>query len=117
MTLGNHQEAFMQDVANILAYLHDNGYTVRGGDLQRSKEQQKIYFNQGKSKTLKSNHLLKCAVDLHIFRNGRLLQDKHDLQAIGDYWEALNNLNRWGGNFKTFLDVPHFERNIQPYFL
>nr|WP_223154740.1 hypothetical protein [Campylobacter concisus] len=30
---------------------------------------------------------------------------------MGNYWESLNTLNRWGGNFKNFIDVPHFERN------
>ena len=113
MTLGEHQEKFMRDVSKLLNHLLQNGYQIRGGELQRTQEQQQIYVNQGKSKTNKSNHLLKCAIDLHIFKNGSWLQSKQELQSIGDYWESLDNQNRWGGNFKSFLDCPHFERNAQ----
>ena len=111
MTLGENQEAFMRDVEKLLIYLHINGYSVRGGELERTQAQQEIYYNTGKSKTMQSNHLKRCAIDLHIFKNGAWLQSKQDLQEIGNYWESLNSLNRWGGNFTSFLDTPHFERN------
>lgn len=110
MTLGEHQEAFSKDVEKLLTYLHKNGYSVRIGEALRTQEQQEIYLKQGKSKTANSMHLKKCAIDLHIFKNNQWLQSKSELQNIGDFWENLNNLNRWGGNFKTFIDTPHFER-------
>jgi hypothetical protein len=37
---------------------------------------------------------------------------------LGDYWESLDENNRWGGDFNGndkkdgFIDAPHFERNI-----
>ena len=111
MTLGEHQEAFMKDVEKLLNHIHSNGYSIRGGELERTQAQQEIYYNSGKSKTMNSNHLKRCAIDLHIFRNGKWLQTKEELQEIGNYWESLNGSNRWGGNFKSFTDVPHFERN------
>ncbi|WP_169976235.1 M15 family metallopeptidase [Campylobacter sp. RM16191] len=112
MTLGQHQEAFSSDFCKLLNYLHDNGYKVRCGELERTKAQQEIYFKEGKSKTMNSNHLKRCAVDLHIFKNGNWLMTKADLQEIGDYWESLSPENRWGGNFRSFVDTPHFERNV-----
>lgn len=116
MTLGQHQQEFSKDFNKLLTYLHQNGYDVRIGEVQRTQEQQALYVKQGKSKTNKSNHLIKCAVDIHIFKNSQHLQTKTELQNIGDYWESLNADNRWGGNFKTFIDTPHFERNAQKYF-
>ena len=69
MTLGEHQEAFMKDVEKLLAYLHSNGYSVRGGELERTQSQKEIYYNSGKRKTKNSNHLKRFAIDLHIFKN------------------------------------------------
>ena len=110
MTLGQNQEKFSQDVATLLKYLIDNGYQIRMGECERTQEQQELYIKQGKSKTYNSMHLKKCAIDLHIFQNGEWLQEKADLQTIGDYWESLDQENKWGGNFKSFIDTPHFER-------
>lgn len=112
LTLGEHQEAFMRDFARLLNHLHDSGYAVRGGELERTQAQQEIYYSSGKSKTMRSNHLRRLAVDIHIFKEGEWLKTKEQLQEIGDYWESLSKYNRWGGNFKSFTDCPHFERNV-----
>lgn len=110
MTLGKHQEAFSKDLNKLLTYLHDNGYNVRCGELQRTKEQQELYIKQGRSKTYNSYHLKRLAIDIFIFKNDVWLNSKDDLQVIGNFWEQLNPLNKWGGNFKSFIDTPHFER-------
>lgn len=110
MTLGQNQEKFTEDLAKLLKYLIDNGYAVRIGEVERTQSQQDLYVKQGKSKTSNSMHLKRCAADLHIFKNGDWLQSKQQLQGIGDYWESLDLSNRWGGNFKSFIDTPHFER-------
>lgn len=112
MSLGKEQEAFMADVATLLVWLGENGFKVRGGELERSKEQQELYLKFGKSKTMNSMHLKRCAIDLFIFKDGAWLKDKSALQEVGDFWESLSEQNRWGGNFKSFIDTPHFERKI-----
>ena len=110
MTLGQNQEKFTQDLVKLLNHLIDNGYTIRLGEVERTQIQQEIYIKEGKSKTYNSMHLKRCAADLHIFKNGEWLQSKTQLQSIGDYWESLDQNNKWGGNFKNFIDTPHFER-------
>ena len=110
MTLGKNQEAFSKDLTALLNYLQDNNYDVRIGEAERTKEQQEIYIKQGKSKTLDSMHLKRCAIDLHIFKDDNYITSKQELQSIGDYWEGLSSQNRWGGNYKSFIDTPHFER-------
>lgn len=113
MTLGQHQEAFAYDVMRLFSFLHANDYSIRIGEAQRTQEQQQLYFQRGLSKTMNSMHLQKCAIDLFIFdKEHRFLQDKASLSFAGAYWESLSDFNRWGGNFKSFTDTPHFERNI-----
>lgn len=106
MSLGQEQEAFSRDLASLLQYAFSKGYEVRMGEVERTVEQQKIYVQTGRSKTMNSNHLRRCAADLHFTRNGELCYP----QEIGDYWESLNTKNSWGGNWNSFKDKPHFER-------
>lgn len=107
------QHFFLRDVAKLIFYATETGLLVTGGELYRTQEQQDIYVAKGLSKTRNSNHLRRLAIDLNFFtKAGTLLSSKNDLQRIGNYWEALDPANRWGGNFTSFLDTPHFERNV-----
>lgn len=112
MSLGKEQESFSRDLTQLLTWLFKNGYEVRMGEVERTKEQQAIYLRTGRSKTANSMHLKRLAADLFIFKDGKWLTSKADLQAVGEYWESLDPTNRWGGNFKSFTDTPHFERNF-----
>ena len=104
------QAAFLIDVSRLIQFATSEGWVITGGELWRSPEQQEIYFKTGRSKTMNSNHLRRCAIDLNFFWNGRLVWDKELIRTVGEYWESLSPKNRWGGNFKVFVDVPHFER-------
>lgn len=110
MSLVNEQAAFLDDVCKLLAKAKELGFVVTGGELYRTPEQQRIYVQTGRSQTMNSNHLRRCAIDLNFFRNGALTYDIGALKPLGDYWESLDPKNRWGGNWTTFKDVPHFER-------
>ena len=112
MSLSQEQAAFLLDACRLVQYATDQGWTVTGGELYRTPEQQEIYLKTGRSKTMASNHLKRCAIDLNFFKDGKLIWDKQQLAPIGAYWESLNPKNRWGGNFKSLVDVPHFERNV-----
>jgi peptidoglycan L-alanyl-D-glutamate endopeptidase CwlK len=61
---------------------------------------------------MNSIHLKRCAIDLNFFKDGQIIWDKGILAPLGAYWETLNLKNRWGGNFKSLVDCPHFERNV-----
>lgn len=111
MSLSQEQAAFLLDVCKLIQYATEQGWMVTGGELYRPPEQQEIYVKTGRSRTMLSNHLKRCAIDLNFFKNGQLIWDKKQLAPLGQYWESLNPKNRWGGNFKSLVDVPHFERN------
>lgn len=112
MSLVAEQAEFLQDMCKLISYATDQGWVVTGGELYRTPEQQEIYIKTGRSKTMASNHLKRCAIDLNFFKGGKLVWDKAQLAPLGAFWESLNPKNRWGGNFKSLVDVPHFERNV-----
>jgi hypothetical protein len=112
MTLSDYQDIFLDNVALLLIFSKEKGFKRTGSYLKRDMQTQQMLFDKGLSKTLKSNHLRSLAIDLNFFLNGKLTYKKEDLQAVGDYWESLHELNRWGGNWK-FSDTPHFEMNVK----
>lgn len=112
MNTSDEQWKFLKDVAKLIQYADSIGIKLTGGELYRTQAQQNIYVSQGKSKTYKSNHLKRLAIDFNFFINGQLVYDHPNLELLGKYWESLSTNNRWGGNFNNFKDTPHFERNI-----
>lgn len=116
MSMVNEQHAFLQDVAKLLQKAVELGFIVTGGELFRTPDQQAIYIRTGRSQTMASNHLKRLAIDLNIFikqADGSpvLTYDISILKPLGDFWEQLTpGKNSWGGNWKSFKDVPHFER-------
>lgn len=112
MSLVSEQAAFLLDVAKLVQHATQAGFVVTGGELARTVEQQQLHFRAGRSRTMKSNHLRRLAVDLNFFKDGKLTYDRAVLRPLGEFWESLSPLNRWGGNFTSLVDVPHFERNV-----
>lgn len=110
MSLIIQQAKFLRDVCKLLEFADAQGFVVTAGEAFRTAEQQAIYVKTGRSKTMASNHMRRCAMDFNFFRNGKLTWDKATLQPLGDFWETLDTQNAWGGNWSSFKDVPHFER-------
>lgn len=110
MSLVDHQASFLLDIGKTVVYATELGFQVTGGERFRTAEQQQIYVQTGRSKTMNSYHLRRLADDLFFFKDGKLCYDKAALQPIGDYFESLDTKNSWGGNWKSFKDLPHFER-------
>lgn len=79
----------------------------------RTPERQKQLVAEGFSQTLKSKHLTGHAVDLGALVNGVVSWDKEHYHTIAKAMkksaEELKINIRWGGDFKSFFDGPHFE--------
>ena len=79
----------------------------------RTPERQKQLYDEGKSKTLKSKHLVGKAVDIAILVDGNITWDKKYYQEVAEHIKKIaKKLGvdiRWGGEFKNFFDGPHFE--------
>lgn len=79
----------------------------------RTPERQKQLVSEGFSQTLKSKHLTGHAVDLGALVNGTVSWDKEPYykieKAMKQAAQELNIKVRWGGDFKSFFDAPHWE--------
>jgi hypothetical protein len=106
-----NQQAFLLDVAKLIEQANLKGFICTAGELYRPQEMEDIYFKEGKSKTHNSNHTRRLAIDLNIFMPDGTFATLGQIEPLGTFWESLHTLNRWGGNFTTIKDGPHFERN------
>ena len=80
----------------------------------RSQDRQKWLFAQGKTKTLNSKHLRGEAFDIVCYNeDGKVTWDRKYYRRVSEYMyraaEELGVTIKWGGDFKTFFDGPHFE--------
>jgi len=115
MSRVSEQAAFLLDACKLIQKAAELGFTVTGGELWRSPEQQAIYVKAGRSKTMNSLHIERRAIDLNFFVDGTPIYDKATIAPLGAYWESLNPLNSWGGNGVSIVDVPHFSRgDVKP---
>lgn len=107
MGLRDEQSAFARDIVKLLTFASERGYEFTFGEFERPVEMQKLHVAAGRSKTMNSRHLVRCAADIYFFRDGKLTYEVDDL---GRYWESLSPKNSWGGFWESFKDKPHFER-------
>jgi peptidoglycan L-alanyl-D-glutamate endopeptidase CwlK len=110
MKIVDEQWEFLKDVAKLINFAEKTGLKLTGGELFRTQEQQAIYFQIGLSKTKISYHMKRLAIDFNFFVDEKLTYNHELISKMGAYWESLNELNRWGGNFANLKDTPHFER-------
>lgn len=115
MSLIRDQSVFLMHVAELINKATEMGFQVTGGELYRTSEQQALHIKNGRSKTMNSQHLKRLAVDLNFFKTAsdgslKLTYEVEELRPIGQWWEGLDPANRWGGNWSSFKDTPHFER-------
>ncbi len=82
MSLNKEQAAFLLDACKLIQHATEQGFLVTGGELARTPEQQAIYVNTGRSKTLNSIHLKRCAIDLNFFKDGQIIWDKGILAPV-----------------------------------
>lgn len=79
----------------------------------RTKERQALLVADGKSQTMNSKHITGRAVDVVAYVDSKVSWDKeHYITISKAFKQAAKELNvpiRWGGDFKSFFDGPHFE--------
>lgn len=117
MSLQKKQSVFTFNIHLLIEYAYKQGYELTFGEVFRTLEQQKIYFDSGRSKTMNSRHIQRLAVDFNIFKDGALINDPKIIQPLGNFWITLNTDNVWGGDWnrnnnlldETFIDPYHFE--------
>jgi len=85
----------------------------------RSLERQKELLEAGKSTTMNSRHLKGNAVDIAVFVEGKLTWDFKYYKEVSDHIKALSKSMQipivWGGDWKSFIDGPHYELDRKFY--
>lgn len=95
------------------AAIIDSPYDFGISEGLRTPETQRILLDAGKSKTLNSKHLKGMAVDIAVYVDGHISWDFEYYKIVAAHIKrkaALLNMDIvWGGDWKSFLDGPHFE--------
>jgi peptidoglycan L-alanyl-D-glutamate endopeptidase CwlK len=79
----------------------------------RTVKRQAELVAKGASRTMNSKHLTGRAVDVAAFPNNKLSWEFKYYKSISEaFKQAAQELGikiRWGGDWKSFVDSPHFE--------
>jgi hypothetical protein len=105
MRLGEKQELFSQLLPRLLDEAHRLGYQVRLKELYRPEEMAEIYAKRGVG-IKDSVHCIGLAIDFILFRDGQPLWDSIDYTEVGEFWEGVHPLCRWGGRFLDYKGDP-----------
>ena len=128
MKLSEQQQKFTNNIGYLILFAGFYGIDLTLGEAHRTRSQillnyfgykitkggvlgLKLVKTRRLSKTLNSLHAERLAIDFNFFIDGELTYDYDKIKPLGEYWEKLDPLNRWGGNFKNFVDTPHFQMN------
>lgn len=96
MTLREQQEIFTKNVALLIDFIFEQGYTCTLGEAFRTQEQADWYAEKGIG-SKNSLHCKRLAIDLNIFKDGVYLSESDKYEFAGNYWYTLHEDNRWGG--------------------
>jgi hypothetical protein len=107
LSLGEKQRLFAKLVGQLIDHIYSIGYEVTIGEALRTPEQAAINAKSGAGIS-NSNHIIKLAIDLNLFKNGIWLKKTEDFLLIGAWWKQQHELARWGGDFKSRPDGNHF---------
>lgn len=99
MTLRQKQSLFVRLVADLVKYATQRGYELTYGETYRTPEQAILNAKAGKG-IKNSVHCERIAVDFNLFRDGNFLPHSESHKPLGEYWESLHPLARWGGRFQ-----------------
>lgn len=135
MTLGEKQKLFVRLYSQWLSWALSQGYEFTEGEAFRSDEQAEINVigptgretvarlvqgafprlafalrNNGNTKGIRfTAHGNKLAKDMNLFINGVYQTTTEAWKPLGEYWESLHPLCRWGGRFNdgNHISIEH----------
>mgnify|MGYP006090186189 CR=1 FL=1 len=99
ISLGDKQRLFAKLLVKLLDFIHTRDYDLTFGDFYRDP---RLHGTVGMKKAYghrNSNHKVRLAADLNLFKDGVYLTTGKDHEPFGLYWESLHSDCRWGGRF------------------
>ena len=106
-SLGQKQRRFARNVPRLIDMAHNLGFEVTIGDVFRDPRISGHYGVKKGYSSKYSNHKLKLAIDLNLFRNGRYLSSTKSHRELGEWWMSQGEDHEWGGAYGRF-DGNHY---------
>lgn len=106
MTLGEKQRLFVRLFAEFVLWCYENDYELSDGEAYRTPEQAALNAAKGTG-IANSLHTKRLARDVNLFIEGKYQMTSEAYRPLGEKWESMHPLNRWGGRFKK-PDGNHF---------
>ena len=97
MTLGQKQRKFAEMVGRLIAHAYAIGYEITLGDAYRDPRLHGAMGTKQGYGSAKSCHKLRLAIDINLFRGGKMLTTTEDHRPLGEWWESHGGA--WGGRF------------------
>ncbi len=97
--LGDKQRKFPLLIAQLVVFAYSKGYAVTWGDGYRDPRLFGAHGIPGGYGRSKSNHKLRLAQDINLFKGGKYLTETADHKELGVFWESLDEDCRWGGHY------------------
>ncbi len=96
MTLGKKQRLFTRLISELISWAYAEGYEASLGDAYRDPRafgHPGLYKGYGRKA---SNHKIRLALDINLFKDGKYLTKTEDHRALGEKWESMHELCAWG---------------------
>jgi len=106
MTLGEKQRIFTKLVGELIVWAYANGFELTLSEAYRTPEQAALNAKAGLGIS-NSLHTKRLAIDLNLFIAGVYQTSSEAYRPLGENWETLHQLCRWGGRFRR-PDGYHF---------
>lgn len=107
LNLIQKQKQFPGLLCQLIAFAIAGGYEITFGEVWRPASVAAANQRAGTG-ILHSLHCIRLAVDLNVFKDGKLLTRSAQYLALGEFWESLSTEHLkccWGGRFS---DGNHF---------
>lgn len=96
-SLGQKQRRFARAIPRLIDMVHTLGLECTIGDVFRDPRAFGHYGAKRAYSSAHSNHKLKLAIDINLFRNGRYLSSTSSHRELGLWWMAQGEDHEWGG--------------------
>ena len=85
-------------LAQLIIFAYSKGYEITWGDGYRdSRVFGPVGVKSGYGRK-NSNHKIRLAQDINLFRDGKYLIETEDHRELGEFWESIGG--SWGGKFQ-----------------